>query len=161
MSKPSPKQPEKRTLNGGRDAAEPLAAFLGPLEIKVMDCLWGQAEETSVRRLQENFPGAAYTTLMTTLDRLFKKGLLDRRTCDRAFLYVPRFTREDLVKRLAAGVLGRLLGAASSRWAARPILSTLVETVGRTDTLLLDELEDLIRAERLKGSGAGRGGGRR
>ena len=161
MGRPSPTQPEKRTLNGGRDGAASLAAFLGPLEIQVMDCLWRQTEEMSVRRLQESFPGAAYTTLMTTLDRLFKKGVLDRRACDRAFLYVPRFTREELVKHLAAGVLGRLLGAASSRWAARPILSTLVETVGRRDALLLDELEALIRAERLKGSGAGRGGGRR
>lgn len=150
-----------RTLNGGRDGAVSLVGFLGPLEIKVMDCLWRQAGETSVRRLQESFPGAAYTTLMTTLDRLFKKGILDRRTCDRAFLYVPRFTREELVKHLAAGVLGRLLGAASGRLAARPILSTLVETVGSTDALLLDELEALIRAERLKGPGPGRGGGGR
>ena len=94
---------------------------------------------------------------MTTLDRLFKKGILDRRACDRAFLYVPRFTREELVKHLAAGVLGRLLATASSRLAARPILSTLVETVGGADALLLDELEALIRAERLKGPGAGRG----
>lgn len=150
-----------RTLNEGGDGAVSLVPFLGPLEIQVMDCLWRQPGETSVRRLQESFPGTAYTTLMTTVDRLFKKGILDRRACDRAFLYVPRFTREGLVKHLAAGVLGRLLGAASSRWAARPILSTLVETVRRRDTLLLDELEALIRAERLKGSGAGRGGGRR
>src|SRR5688572_28399318 len=141
MRRPLPTQPEKRTPNGGRDGASSLAAFLGPLEIQVMDGLWRQSGETSIRSLQKHFHGAAYTTLMTTLDRLFKKGLLDRRPRDRAFLYVPRFTREELVKHLAAGVIGQLLGAASNRWAARPILSTLVEAVGRTDAHLLDELE--------------------
>ena len=145
-------RPVKRALGAaGEDEGSSLAAFLGTLEIQVLECLWNQPEETSVRRLQESFPGAAYTTLMTTLDRLFKKGLLDRRLCDRAFLYVPRFTREELERHLAAGVLARLLAGASSRWAARPILSTLVETVGRRDAVLLDELEALIRAERLKG----------
>ena len=143
------------------DGGSALAEFLGPLEIQVLECLWSQPEETSVRRLQESFPGAAYTTLMTTLDRLFKKGLLERRLHDRAFLYVPRFTREGLEKHLAAGVIARLLGAASSRWTARPILSTLVETVGRRDAALLDELEALIQAQRLNGSGPARGGGRR
>lgn len=144
-------QPMKRASRAaGEDGGSSLAAFLGTLEIQVLECLWNQPEETSVRRLRENFPGAAYTTLMTTLDRLYKKGLLDRRLCDRAFLYVPRFTREELEKHLAAGVLARLLAGATSRWAARPILSTLVETVGRRDAALLDELEALIRAERLK-----------
>ena len=152
MGKPSLTQPVKRAMNGGReDGGSSLGAFLGPLEIQVLECLWNQPEETSVRRLQDSFPGAAYTTLMTTLDRLYKKGLLDRRLCDRAFLYVPRFTREGLEKHLAAGMITRLLGAASSRWAARPILSTLVETVGRRDAVLLDELEALIRAQRVKG----------
>jgi hypothetical protein len=33
----------------------------------------------------------------------------------------------------------------------RPILSTFVEALGRRDALLLDELEALIRAERLRG----------
>jgi predicted transcriptional regulator len=151
-----------RTPNGGRkDGGSSLAAFLGPLEIQVLECLWRQPAETSVRKLQESFSGAAYTTLMTTLDRLFKKGLLDRRLSDRAFLYVPRFTREGLEKHLAAGVIARLLGEASSRWAARPILSTLVEAVDRRDAALLDELEALIKSHRLKGPVSDRGEGGR
>ena len=138
-----------------------LDLFLGPLEIQVLECLWRLPGETSVRKILGSFPGAAYTTLMTTLDRLFKKGLLDRSRRARAFLYAPRFTRERLERHLAAGAIARLLGAAPSRGAARPILSTFVEAVGRRDTLLLDELEDLIRAERHRGTGSGRGERRR
>lgn len=161
MGKAFMAQSGPRTPSSKDAGASPLAAHLGPLEIQVMECLWRRAGETSVRGLQESFPGAAYTTLMTTLDRLFKKGLLERRACDRAYLYTPSLSREDLVKQLAAGVMRRLLGAASNRLAARPILSTLVETVSRRDAALLDELEALIQAERRKESGTGRGGGRR
>ena len=146
-NRPAPEAP-KRQQKGGDS---PLAAHFGPLELKILECLWKSGSETSVRGLQESFPGAAYTTLMTTLDRLFKKGLLDRRLSNRAFLYLPRYTREELEKHLAGGMIARILGTVTSRFAARPILSTLVETVGDRDPALLDELEALIQAERLKG----------
>jgi predicted transcriptional regulator len=43
-----------------------------------MDALWTHGPKT-VRELRPFFPRAAYTTLMTTLDRLYKKGLLHRK----------------------------------------------------------------------------------
>jgi len=130
------------------DRPDPLAAFLGPLEIRVLESLWRRGEETSVRELVEDFPGSAYTTLMTTLDRLFKKGLLDRGQRERAFLYSARYRRADLERELAKGEIARLLGFAPDRRAARPILSTFVEAVGEKDAVLLDELERLVRARR-------------
>ena len=130
------------------DASGSLASFLGPLEIQVLECLWRRPGETSVRRLQESFPGAAYTTLMTTLDRLFKKGLLERTRRGKAFHYVTLFTRAGLREHLAKGAIARILGSGPGKGAVRPILSTFVEAVSRKDALLLDELEALIRAER-------------
>src|SRR5438128_8928980 len=51
--------------------------LLGPLEITVMEILW-QRGESNVRDVAEKLDRPlAYTTVMTTLDRLFKKGLLD------------------------------------------------------------------------------------
>ena len=48
----------------------------------------------------------AYTTVMlTTLDRLFKKGLLDRRRADRAFVYSPRFSKLRIGSGRVAGDL--------------------------------------------------------
>ena len=49
--------------------------MLGPLEIQVMEVVWGSGE-SSVRDVVEKLDSKlAYTTVMTTLDRLFKKGL--------------------------------------------------------------------------------------
>ena len=74
---------------------------LGPLEVDVMDAIWqfgpGNVREV-VSRLERKL---AYTTVMTTLDRLFKKGLLEREMTDRAFVYTQRVTREDWDRRRA------------------------------------------------------------
>jgi len=132
-------------------ASPSLASFLGPLELQVLESLWRRAGETSVRDIQGDFPGTAYTTLMTTLDRLFKKGLLERARRGKAYLYVPHYTRTGLQDHLAKRAISRLLESSPGPGAVRPILSTFVEAVGSRDALLLDELEALIQAERLRG----------
>ncbi|HYL61815.1 MAG TPA: BlaI/MecI/CopY family transcriptional regulator, partial [Candidatus Methylomirabilis sp.] len=88
----------------------------------------------------------AYTTVMTTLDRLFKKGLLDRRKSDRAFLYCPHFSRPDWERKRAGDlVAGFLSGPRPSR---DLLISCLVDAVGQHDEALLDELEKKIRSKR-------------
>ena len=62
---------------------------LGPLETKVLEMAWERGE-LSVREAAEGLaPQLAYTTVMTTLDACFKKGVLQRRMVERAFLYSP------------------------------------------------------------------------
>lgn len=139
---------------------DPLAAFLGPLETRVLESLWRRGEASSVRDLEGDFPGSAYTTLMTTLDRLYKKGLLDRGRRERAFLYSARFRRAELERELAKGEMARLLGFASNLRAARPILTTFVEAVGEKDAEMLDELERLVRERRRRRTPSREGGGR-
>jgi hypothetical protein len=64
--------------------------MLGPLEMQVMNVAWSVGR-CSVRDVVERLNSKlAYTTVMTTLDRLFKKGLLEREKSERAFLYSPR-----------------------------------------------------------------------
>ena len=112
-----------------------------------MDHLWGRRAPARVRDVREALGNSlAYTTLMTTLDRLYKKGYLHRRQEGRAFVYAPRMSREQLHR----GLLGRLVDALLGRGgeAARPVLSTLVETVGQRDRRLLDKLERLVAEER-------------
>ena len=58
---------------------EPTPQPLGPLEVAVMEILW-QRGESAVRDVVDRLERPlAYTTVMTTLDRLYKKALLDRR----------------------------------------------------------------------------------
>jgi predicted transcriptional regulator len=120
--------------------------MFGPLELRVLESLWACAAPAAVRDLQPAFPGVAYTTLMTTLDRLFRKGVLDRQKHGRAFAYQPRLSRSDLQSHLATSVLTSLLPARACD--ARPFLSFLVEAVADRDGSLLDELESLVRARR-------------
>jgi hypothetical protein len=64
---------------------ETLSSLYGPLELAVLEALWNRSEPLSVRALQTDFPDVAYTTLMTTLDRLYKKSALVRSKRGRAF----------------------------------------------------------------------------
>ena len=140
-------------LRGFRRPRAAVESALGQLERGVLERLWAFGRETSVRELQQGFEGEpAYTTLMTTLDRLFKKGLLERRRKGRAFLYRPRVTRDQLRQDLAADVIDSLLGQGPE--AARPVLSTFIEAVEVRDAALLDELESLIRERRRRGRGS-------
>src|ERR1035438_8100877 len=68
---------------------------LGHLEATVMDLLWERGESNVHDVVQRLNRPLAYTTIMTTLDRLFKKGLLRRRKSARAFLYSPRWSRME------------------------------------------------------------------
>ena len=134
-------------FRGFRRPRAALESALGQLERGILERLWSLGREASVRELQDEFSGTlAYTTLMTTLDRLFKKGLLDRRREGRAFLYRPRVTPEQLRQELAADVIDSLLGQSSE--AARPVMSTFIDAVEDRDAALLDELERLIRARK-------------
>jgi predicted transcriptional regulator len=124
----------------------PLDATYGPLEIRVLEALWTLGHPGCVRDLQPDFPGVAYTTLMTTLDRLFRKGALARDKEGRAFFYRPAASRDALISQLAGSALANLLPGEGA--AVRPILSMFVDTVGARDRALLDELESLVRARR-------------
>ena len=119
---------------------------LGPLEVEVMEVVWafGTSNVRDVTsRMQRDL---AYTTVMTTLDRLYKKGMLSREMTDRAFLYTAKVTREQWERQRAGEMMaGFLTGSAESR---QVLLSFLVDAVGSHDAMLLDELEDKIQRKR-------------
>jgi predicted transcriptional regulator len=121
-----------------------LQSMFGTLELRVLEALWRRPNGANVRDIQGEFPKAAYTTLMTTMDRLHRKGVLDREKTGRAFVYRPRYSREELETGAAARAVGTLLGHGN----AQPILSWLVDTVSEHDARLLDELERLVQAKR-------------
>jgi predicted transcriptional regulator len=127
-----------------------IASELGPLERKVMELIWRlpeKAAEVSVRDIHEAFEGSlAYTTLMTTLDRLHKKGLLDRRKEGRAFFYSPRFSPAEFERGVARDVIDKLLGRGSD--GVEPILACIIDAVSDRDRALLDELDRLIKEKR-------------
>lgn len=73
-----------------------------PLEVECLKALWALGEG-NVHDVQQSLASTrklAYTTVMTVLDRLARKGAVERRKAGRAFVYVPLLSR-DVLRRLA------------------------------------------------------------
>src|SRR5262249_16860310 len=89
---------------------------LWPPEIQVMAEGGGGGESRGGDVVEKLDSRLAYTTVMTTLDRLFKKGLLDRYKSERAFVYTPRLSSDDWERQRAGDlVAGILSGSQPSR----------------------------------------------
>lgn len=83
---------------------------LGPLEAAIMDLLWAADRPSTVRDVLENLQrhrSTAYTTVMTVMDNLHRKGFLARQLDGRAYRYWPTQTREErnaaLMEQVLAG----------------------------------------------------------
>ncbi|HEX8816731.1 MAG TPA: BlaI/MecI/CopY family transcriptional regulator [Terriglobales bacterium] len=113
---------------------------LGPLERRVLEAVWARRTATVRELLDDGKIWQTYPTIMTTMDRLFKKGLLDRVLEGRAFRYSPRYTLQELERAASVNGIRQLLGSEH----ASLHLSYLVEAVGAHGEALLDELQSLI-----------------
>ena len=120
---------------------------LGSLEQRVMDIVWG-GDAFTVRDVMARMRHEpAYTTIMTTLDRLFKKGLLAREKSGTAFVYRAAMSRDDYHRAVVEQAVGGLLANATG-----PVLAAFVDTAARLDEDNLRRLERLI-AQRRRGKG--------
>lgn len=121
---------------------------LGTLESAVMDVVWGQGAPVTAREVCDRLTGTrerAYTTIMTTMDRLHRKGLLVRHKDGSAWRYAPALSRPEFEKALADGLAQEILEMHSDA-----ALSAFVDAAARVDESLLDRLASLI-AQRRKG----------
>jgi predicted transcriptional regulator len=124
-----------------------VAVRLHELEAEVMDVVWSRdfAEfaVSDVQRVLEQRREIAYTTVMTTLSRLYDKGVLARTRNGKRYLYRPRFTREEFLKQTTREVLERI-----GEPARQESFALLAESVSSADAGALDELERLIQLRR-------------
>lgn len=108
----------------------------GELEAIVMDRMWNADGPRSVRALMEELQRErtiAYTTVMTVMERLFRKDMLTRVEAGRAYLYSPAKSRADYT----AGVMADTLAASTDKGA------TLVHFADRVSP---GEAEQLVKA---------------
>jgi predicted transcriptional regulator len=133
-------------LRGFRRPREVASLALGKLERQVLDQTW-QRGEVSVRDIYLAFEERiAYTTLMTTLDRLYKKHLLNRRKDGRAFFYAPAVSREEFEHGIREDVIDGLLDGGVE--GIQPVLACIVDTISEHDRQLLDELDRLVKEKK-------------
>ena len=139
----------KIALRGFKPGARGAGHVLGELESAVMEALWTEPEQTvnEVEERLRNKRDIAHTTVLTTLDRLYQKGYLTREKQAKAFVYSPRYTREEFERTMAQEVLGALIGHS-----AETALSTFVDLISN-DPGGLEQLEQKIREKRRQRAG--------
>jgi predicted transcriptional regulator len=124
-----------------------LGARVGPLEERVLTVLWRRGSSTVQEVIDYGDIERAYTTVMTTLDRMYRKRLVERVVGpgSRAFRYTPRLTQAEWERTVAVETITQVLrlGAPSSR-----PLSYLVEAITEHDAGLLEELQRLVDEKR-------------
>jgi len=117
---------------------------LGSLEAQVMRVLW-ERPDLSVREVLQLLPrgrSRAYTTVMTVMNRLAEKGLLERRPTGRAFIYRPGLSEREFVEQLTRRMVRSLIGDFGD--------TAVVHFVGELkdmDPKEFQRLRDLLRGE--------------
>ncbi len=118
---------------------------LGELEAEIMRVMW-RKEELSVQDvLNELSPQKplAYTTVMTVMDRLSKKGLLLRKRSGKKYIYQAALSEAELEEKLFHSLYSSLF----KDWGEHA-LAHFVESISQEDIKALDELERLIEEKR-------------
>jgi BlaI family penicillinase repressor len=85
---------------------------LAPLELDCMNTLWpvGQATVREIRDLLAPRRPRAYTTIMTIMDRLARKGVVERRKVGRAYIYRPNLSEEEARSQALGQVVDNFFG---------------------------------------------------
>ena len=114
-----------------------------PLELLCLRALWslGEGNVNAVRQIVAQSRPLAYTTIMTVLDRLMRKGMLARRKVGRSFVYTPRATRDAArraaVEELLEGYFDGSEEELKQFLQKRPEPPAIMRTEERIDTVLL------------------------
>lgn len=130
-----------------RPEQDGLRTSLFDLEAEIMEIVWEQSWDefavTDVHKVLKSQRTIAYTTVMTTVSRLYDKELLTRRKDGRRYLYRSTMTQPEFIEAMTRDVLGSLppMGQEAA-------VAFLVERVADADEEELDRLEALIRKRR-------------
>jgi predicted transcriptional regulator len=117
----------------------------GELEAALMSIVW-QHPSVTAREVCDGMTGSrerAYTTVMTTLDRLHRKGMLGRRKDGLAWRYEASFSKAEYERALADQLAAKILADHGDT-----ALSAFVDAAEKVDEVLLEKLARLIDVRR-------------
>ncbi|WP_141432757.1 BlaI/MecI/CopY family transcriptional regulator [Bacillus sp. 03113] len=119
-----------------------LNRFFGPLEAKIMDILWKRSE-MSIKEVQHELKkekAANFNTIMTVMNRLVQKEVLEKRTEGRLSLFKPTLTKEEFIqeqsKKLTENLLDEFGGI---------VVTHMLDSLKDVDQNLLEELENKLK----------------
>ena len=120
---------------------------LGKLEIAILECLWrgGENDAQSLHHYLQGQRRVSLSTVQSTLERLFRKGLVNRQKISHAYRYQARLQRRELLGSMINDVVRQLGGGQ-----LEPILSSFVDYAEQIDETSLNQLEELVAQRRRK-----------
>lgn len=134
-------------MKKSRHAQSTLPNTLGELELSVMACIWSKPGADAKLVLEKvsarNASASSLSTIQSTLERLVRKGMLEREKLGHAFIYTACVSRAELLGLLLKDVIGLLHDGSPDT-----ILSSFVNVASRIDTSALDQLEEMIQHKR-------------
>jgi predicted transcriptional regulator len=116
----------------------------GDLEAVIMHLVWERGKPVTVRELFEDLSAErtiAYTTVMSTMDNLHRKGWLDRVREGKAYRYTATATREEYSARLMREAL-------ADGGDAEAVLSHFVAQIGNGESEALRSVLGKLRGGR-------------
>lgn len=128
----------------GANHSRPSMPVLGDLEVAVMERLWVEPEWTAkdLHEVMGTDRGISLNTVQSTLERLHRKKLVERRKSGHAYRYSPCVRREELVAAYMQDVLGRFGGDPAASIAA------FVDSAEDLDEATLESLEAALDRRR-------------
>ncbi|KOR82901.1 transcriptional regulator [Bacillus sp. FJAT-22058] len=120
-----------------------LNRFFGPLEANIMEYLW-EKDEQSIKAVQQSLEldkPINFNTVMTVMNRLVEKGILEKRSEGRLSLFRPVQSKEEFFeeqsKKLTENLLDEFGGA---------VISHMLDAMKDADQGLIEKLEQKIQS---------------
>ena len=119
-----------------------LNRFFGPLEAKIMDVLWNDVEMTikDVQQVLEREKLTNFNTVMTVMNRLVDKEILQKRMEGRSFLYKPVLSREEFLTTQSKEMTNELMDEFGN-----VVVSHMLDALEDVDDALVAKLEQKIK----------------
>lgn len=129
------------TINNFRYDQVGLNRFFGPLEAKIMDILWDGNEKSikEVQQMIEKEKPINFNTVMTVMNRLVEKNLLEKRHEGRTSLYKPIHTREEFIEEQSKKLTENLLDEFGD-----VVVNHMLDSLEKVDQDLLEKLEQKL-----------------
>jgi predicted transcriptional regulator len=111
---------------------------LGPLEHQIMDIVWEQKTATVYSVVDKicKEKQLAYTTVMTVMSRLAKKGILQREKKGKTFVYSPIESKDKFIHQLVQNTISKMVDMFGE--------DALVAFVDETKNISIDNKKKLI-----------------
>jgi len=118
-----------------------LNRFFGPLEAKIMDILW-EGSEKSIKQVQQQLEVEKpinFNTVMTVMNRLLEKGILQKRLEGRTSFFKPVKTKEEFIEEQSKKLTDNLLDEFGGL-----VVNHMLDSLTEVDQPLLNRLEEKI-----------------